>query len=45
MYLTMHHTLPKRVLSMEKSLLEDYEIKNLVQGLQLIDIFHQLADK
>ena len=46
MDLTMHNTIPKRLISMEKNqLLMIMRLKLLVQDLHLIDIFHQLADK
>ena len=42
MDLTMHHTIPKRVLSMAKNRLFKMTIlKLLVQGLQLVDHFNQ----
>ena len=46
MALKMRHTITKTLLSMEEYyLLEETSFKVLVLGLQLIDMFHQLADK
>ena len=46
MVFTMDHTLTKILLMMAKNhLLNMMSLKLLVQGLQLLDIFHQLADK
>ena len=45
MDLMMHHNLTKRVLSMVKNhLWKMMKLKLLVQGLKLIETFHQLAD-
>ena len=46
MDLTMHHTLPERVISMAiNNLFNIIRLKLLVQGLKLVELFRQLADK